>query len=333
MIADLVEQQTTTTGTGAYTVSGSVTGRQTFTAALANNDVVPYVVTDDAGNFECGIGTWTEGTTQLARTEVMTSSNAGAAVNWAAGTKRIYVSPIAASLPLTAGRNASSAGAAPGLNDDSLLGYKIGSTWQQSSGIGAPALYVCFDSTLAAARWVTIPLPNAQGTTAFPGYVEINAPWTNYGGLTIGGGRDTDNATYWDYAEAAIAAFFAKTTDATPTNLQNTVALPYASYQNSFYVESASAATLTGTVQAINTANGDIKTWTVSAVIKTTSGGSTTIVAGSAPTSSYNDASLASAAIAIVAVSNEVSVEATGIAATTIIWGASLQFGTVLHNV
>jgi hypothetical protein len=90
--ADVVKQKTTTTGTGAYTLDVSIDGFQDFEEILADGSIVPYFVRLGA-NFEAGVGTYSAGT--LARTLVTASSNGGAAVDWPAGQKLIYISATA----------------------------------------------------------------------------------------------------------------------------------------------------------------------------------------------------------------------------------------------
>jgi len=128
--ADLVEQQTSTTGTGTYTVSGTApAGRRTFLAAFpSSTQGIPYVVTDDAGNFECGIGNWTSGAGTLSRVEVLASSNANAAVSWGAGAKRIYVGAHSGVMALAGVRHNLDASATP-TDENANDGYGPGSHW------------------------------------------------------------------------------------------------------------------------------------------------------------------------------------------------------------
>lgn len=84
-----VQETSTTTGTGTYTLDGAVTGFQTF-AAIGNANTCYYCATDGV-DWEVGLGTYTSSGTTLARTSVLASTNADAAVNWAAGTRRIFV--------------------------------------------------------------------------------------------------------------------------------------------------------------------------------------------------------------------------------------------------
>jgi hypothetical protein len=90
--ADRVKDTTTTTGTGSITLAGSApTGFRTFASAYgAAAARIPYVIA--AGSeWEVGIGILS-GSTTLARSRVLASSNAGAAVNFSAGTKDVFVS-------------------------------------------------------------------------------------------------------------------------------------------------------------------------------------------------------------------------------------------------
>lgn len=94
--ADRVWQTSNITGTGTYNLTGTVTGYRTFVAAIGDGNLCYYVATDGT-DWEIGLGTVTDAATDtLARTRVIKSSNSDAAVNWGAGDKDIFVSPIAA---------------------------------------------------------------------------------------------------------------------------------------------------------------------------------------------------------------------------------------------
>jgi hypothetical protein len=94
--ADRVKETSTTTGTGTYSLAGAVTGFRTFVAGVGSGNTCYYVATDGT-NWEVGLGTVTDASPDtLARTRIIKSSNADAAVNWAAGTRDLFVSPIAA---------------------------------------------------------------------------------------------------------------------------------------------------------------------------------------------------------------------------------------------
>lgn len=88
--ADRVKETTTTTGTGTIALAGAVSQFRAFSAVCANNDTIPYAIVGQSGTeWEVGIGTWTTGN-NLARTTVLSSSNAGAAVSFSAGTKDVF---------------------------------------------------------------------------------------------------------------------------------------------------------------------------------------------------------------------------------------------------
>lgn len=96
LLADRVQESTSTIGTGTLTLSGAVTGYRTFNASFTNGDVVYYTIDDGAGNWEVGYGT--VGTGTLTRTVVLESSNANALVSFASGVKRVFNTATAVSI-------------------------------------------------------------------------------------------------------------------------------------------------------------------------------------------------------------------------------------------
>jgi hypothetical protein len=90
VVKDRVQETTTTTSTGTYTLAGAVTGYQSF-SAIGNGNQTYYTVTNGT-DWEVGIGTYTSSGTTLSRNTILASSNSGNAVNWGAGTKQVFVS-------------------------------------------------------------------------------------------------------------------------------------------------------------------------------------------------------------------------------------------------
>jgi hypothetical protein len=91
IVADRVQETTTTTGTGSVTLLGAVTGYQTF-AVVGNSNTTYYCIADQGGaNWEVGIGQYSTTGPTLARTTVLSSSNSGSLVNFTAGTKTVFV--------------------------------------------------------------------------------------------------------------------------------------------------------------------------------------------------------------------------------------------------
>lgn len=91
--ADRVKGTSTTTGTGAITISSTPTGFVSFGAAYSIGDILPYTIDDGTGNWEVGVGalTATAPSPIFTRDIVYASSNAGALVNFPAGTKTCFV--------------------------------------------------------------------------------------------------------------------------------------------------------------------------------------------------------------------------------------------------
>ena len=99
IIADRVKQQTSTTGTGAVTLGSSVTGFQVFSAVCSNGDTFHYAIVHlTLGSWETGLGTYNTGGT--VNRSVLTSSNNNALVDFAAGTKEIFITPVASNIVL-----------------------------------------------------------------------------------------------------------------------------------------------------------------------------------------------------------------------------------------
>jgi len=88
ILKDRVKQQTTTTGTGTYTLSGSFAGFDAFTEIGDGNET--YYCCTDGTDFEIGRGTFTASGTTLSRAEILSSSNSNTAVNWTSGTRTIF---------------------------------------------------------------------------------------------------------------------------------------------------------------------------------------------------------------------------------------------------
>lgn len=90
VIADRVREQSTTTGAGTFTLTGAVVGFQTFSSAIGNGNTTYYTISNPGTTeWEVGVGTVSAG--QLARTTILSSSNAGSLVNFSAGTKDVFV--------------------------------------------------------------------------------------------------------------------------------------------------------------------------------------------------------------------------------------------------
>jgi len=91
VINDRVKETTTTTGTGAVSLGGAVTGFETFAAGVGNSSTTYYAIVHQTANeFEVGLGTLDGDSSDLTRTTVISSSNSDSAVDFAAGTKDVF---------------------------------------------------------------------------------------------------------------------------------------------------------------------------------------------------------------------------------------------------
>lgn len=87
VLADRVQETTTTAGTGTITLAGAVTGYQSF-AVIGNGNTTYYALTNGA-NWELGVGTYSTTGPTLARTTILSSSNAGSAITLT-GTSTVF---------------------------------------------------------------------------------------------------------------------------------------------------------------------------------------------------------------------------------------------------
>ena len=113
VINDRVKETTTTTGTGAVSLGGAVTGFETFAAGIGNSNTVYYCIAhQDQAEFEVGLGTLDGDSSDLTRTTVISSSNSDNAVDFSSGTKDVFCTIPASKLifedannDVTIGRN------------------------------------------------------------------------------------------------------------------------------------------------------------------------------------------------------------------------------------
>jgi len=113
VINDRVKETTTTTGTGAVSLAGAVTGFEAFSAGVGNSNTTYYTIAHQTANeWEVGLGTLDGDSSDLTRTTVISSSNSDSAVDFAAGTKDVFCTVPASKLlvedannDITIGRN------------------------------------------------------------------------------------------------------------------------------------------------------------------------------------------------------------------------------------
>lgn len=112
---DRVLDTSTTAGSGSITVSGTAPiGYRTFSAVLSVGDTFYYSIQHQSLNeWEVGLGTYSSADT-FSRTTVYSSSNAGSAVTFSAGTKDVFLTLAASRSPqLDASGNVTALGRVP----------------------------------------------------------------------------------------------------------------------------------------------------------------------------------------------------------------------------
>jgi hypothetical protein len=97
---DRTKETTATTGTGTFTLGGTTTGYQAFSAHVPTGSTIHYAASDGT-NWEVGIGTYTLSGTTLSRTTVLASSNAGALVSFPGPTTQVWIDETAADVTNT----------------------------------------------------------------------------------------------------------------------------------------------------------------------------------------------------------------------------------------
>jgi hypothetical protein len=109
VLLDRVQQTGTANTTVSFTLSGTVSGFQSF-SAVGNGNTTYYSATDASGNWEVGIGTYSTTGPTLTRTTILSSSNAGSAVTFSGPVNVFVTYPSGKSVNLDASGNASSLG-------------------------------------------------------------------------------------------------------------------------------------------------------------------------------------------------------------------------------
>jgi hypothetical protein len=90
VLADRVQETSTTVGTGSLTLAGAVAGYQSFSAIGNGNNTYYTIALQGGSEWEVGIGTYTSSGTTLSRDTVLASSASGAKVSFSAGIKQVF---------------------------------------------------------------------------------------------------------------------------------------------------------------------------------------------------------------------------------------------------
>jgi hypothetical protein len=214
--ADRVAETSTTTGTGALTLAGAVTGFQRFSAVCSVNDTVIFAIEAvdgsgvPTGDWEVGVGTYSALNT-LTRTTVIKSSNSNAAVSFAAGTKNVFLDDIASTRNTLQQYSGTSEPSAP---VEGLIHYArdfngFPLPWSRGPTYRSEALFplvtgrptyaiVLGPAGATQAQALGITWTNTNGLTVTPNTANTYQRFTRMGyqttatASTAGGGRDTN---------------------------------------------------------------------------------------------------------------------------------------------
>jgi len=172
VINDRVKETTTTTGTGAVSLAGAVTGFETFAAGVGNSNTTYYCIAhQDQAEFEVGLGTLDGDSSDLTRTTVISSSNSDSAVDFSAGTKDVFCTVPASKLifedadnDVTIGRNLTVTGDLTISGDDLTLTTNTSGAALISDGTNFNPVAISGDITIGT-----------TGTAAIGSGVVVNA--------------------------------------------------------------------------------------------------------------------------------------------------------------
>ena len=91
VLNDRVKVTTTTSGTGAFALGAAALGFETFAVGIGNSNETYYAAYENAtNNFEVGRGTLDGTSANLARTEVISSSNSDNLVNFTGNSTEVF---------------------------------------------------------------------------------------------------------------------------------------------------------------------------------------------------------------------------------------------------
>jgi hypothetical protein len=184
---DRVQQTGTANTTVSFTLSGSVTGYQSF-AVIGNGNTTFYGATDTSGNWEVGLGTYSTTGPTLTRTTIYSSSNTGSAVTFS-GTVTVFVTyPSGRSVNLNESGNVSALGTvSSGVWQGSTVGVAYGGTGvTASSGANSVVLRDANQNiTVNRLNQGLQTITAAGGTTVLTVASEFNQALVGTGGQTF----------------------------------------------------------------------------------------------------------------------------------------------------
>jgi hypothetical protein len=186
VLADRVLETTSVAGTGDAALNGAVTGYQPF-STIGNGNTTYYtiVAVDDnlipTGDWEVGIGTYITAGNKVSRDTVLSSSNGGALVYFASGTKQIFLDLPSEEVLLSAGDVNGPASAVSsnfalfdGTTGKLLKDAGINASTFATAAQGAKADTAVQPGSLGSAAYLTAGAANGVATLDSGGKVPVN---------------------------------------------------------------------------------------------------------------------------------------------------------------
>jgi len=286
-LADRVRETTTSTGTGAITLGGAVAGFVSFSSVLSTNDTTYYViVSPTATDWEVGVGTYSSNT--LTRTTVLDSSNSNALVNFAIGTKAVFIAQPAGRAVYSDGTSIVSADGKSVLTTAGGTGvtsYAVGDTLYYAAGTVLSKLSIgtagqVMTSTGTSPQWST--LSGIAVTTISFGTTGLTPNSATGGAVTVAGTLGTANGgtnlTSFTSGGAVYATSTSVLTTGTlPTTAGGTGLTSYTAGDLPYYASGTALSKLgIGTAGYFLSSTGGAPQWTQTLAVANGGTGSTT---------------------------------------------------------
>lgn len=166
VLANRVQETGTANTTVSFTLTGAVSGYQSF-ATIGDTNTTYYSATDAAGQWEVGLGTYSTTGPTLTRTTIYASSNSGSAVIFSGPVNVFVTYPSGKSVNLDASNNVSALGTvSSGTWQGSTVGVAYGGTGvTASSGANSVVLRDANQNIVANSITQSISVVTSAGGT------------------------------------------------------------------------------------------------------------------------------------------------------------------------